>query len=113
MYKVTIVQPNGESNTSMMEKDPDYKFLQQSVGGYIELIGSWTNDNVRSDVYVNEEGYLKKLTKNEAWPKICSDRKYIVRAPLALWGPIVIVDGPDTEDDDEEEDDSYEPSWAY
>tara|TARA_R110002020_G_scaffold414874_2_gene624332 strand:+ start:1495 stop:1749 length:255 start_codon:yes stop_codon:yes gene_type:complete len=60
-YVYTVLHPNGEQYITITDEEADLTWLQEAVGGWIELIRTNRFDG---DIWVNEEGLIKKLEYN-------------------------------------------------
>ena len=78
-YVYTVVHTNGEQYITITDEEATLKWLQEAVGGYIELIRTSRFDG---DIWVNEEGILKKLEYNQT-------ASLLVGQPL--FGPVIFA----------------------
>tara|TARA_R100001594_G_C4036921_1_gene262411 strand:- start:905 stop:1159 length:255 start_codon:yes stop_codon:yes gene_type:complete len=60
-YIYTVIHPNNEQFVTITDEEADLTWLQEAVGGWIELIRTSRFDG---DIWVNEEGLIKRLEYN-------------------------------------------------
>ena len=94
---MTIISPNGTQHKTEHTKPVALDVLQQSVGGYIEIVPHFTKYNNKPCVaFCNEEGKLEQLPYNHvattAW-MVAADARGIGGDELV--GPVVILQGDD------------------
>lgn len=88
-YVTTTIYPDGTVISCAHEGEPDLEFLQDEVGGWIELLPDFTKLNTHvGEAYANEEGLLLNLTVN-----IAASREYMmnINRIACLRGPVVFV----------------------
>jgi len=62
-YKIRILHPEGDDEIYEMSKQPSLEELQETVGGWIEIVPADCGDTVL-DLIVHEEGKLLNLPYN-------------------------------------------------
>jgi len=73
MYRIRVIRPEGDDEVYETTKHPSLESLQETVGGWIELITVETSNGAR-DLIINEEGRLKdfplnpKASEYAGWP---------------------------------------------
>ena len=63
MYEYLIIDTDGEETYVESKEKPDLKEMQETVGGYIEVVAC-RYENGRKPMIINEEGKVKSLKLN-------------------------------------------------
>ena len=72
MYEYLIIDTDGEETYVESKEKPDLKEMQETVGGYIEVVAC-RYENGRKPMIINEEGKLDGLKINAKATKMYLD----------------------------------------
>jgi hypothetical protein len=90
--KALVIQPDGRIEHTTLSSYDDYN---KAVGGWIEALQLGPN----ASGYINEEGKLIGLPRNDKATKLCHARKSIFPTDFIV-GPLLVVGPLDSEGND-------------
>lgn len=90
--KLVIISPSGDSKELSMMAKPSLRVLQESVGGYIELVKVRWQGKIR-DAYVDEDGISKQLAPNLRASDLTVNNHRIF-GPMVIYVPLKELPSP-------------------